>query len=185
MDGEVTLIANSQIVDLALIHLACYFNPDLISLIKPANDIISQSMVSLLMLKETPKLVRKFIQYKLVTASELSLMRARVSLQWKTMLTTSAQLKITTKGLICGEKLDHTFWRELSLPWNPLTLQPFVRLIQICLGFMVLGFIILVMEYVYPKLIDTKKGVSKKVVAPTRKVNTHRTKETPGRKINK
>lgn len=185
VDGEVALIENSQIVDLALIHLACYFNPDLISKIKPANDIISQSMMSLLVSKETPKSVRKFLQYKLVTASELSLMRATISSKGKTMLTTVAQLQITTNGLICGEKFDRTFWHELDLPWDPFPLQPFVRLIQICLGFMVFGFTILVVEYVYSKLIVTKKGVSKEVVAPTREVNKHRIEEAPGRKINK
>ena len=163
VDGEVAVIENSQMVDLALIHMACYFNPDLIGKIKPANDIISQSMMSLLMSKETPKSVRKLIQYKLMTASEVSLLRSSISSQGKTMLATVAQLQITTKGLICGEKFDHTFWHELDLPWDYFTLKPFVRLIRICLGFMVLGFTILVMEYVYPKLIAKNFLVRRKM----------------------
>ena len=51
---KIVIIENSQSVGTMVIHSACYVRPELVSVLKPAKDTISQSILSVLMSKLTP-----------------------------------------------------------------------------------------------------------------------------------
>ena len=172
--GEIAIIENSEIFLMALIYGLCYFDPDLIGKITPAKDTISQSVMSMLMSKKTPSSLRKFAEYRLLASGEAALMKGSAKTLGKSMLESAANIPLSTKGFICGERFEHTFKEEMDLPWQPLTMDPFKRMIRICLGFFLLGFIILIFEKVHKHSKGRKRNVRKNI----RKVTTYRMKDT-------
>lgn len=146
----------------------------MVSQIKPANDIISQSILSGLLSKHTPHSVRKLLQYQTMIIAEASLGKARFQHMMKAMLT-MASVEMSTQGIICSEKFEKKFRYELHLPWGPFTLDPFKRLIRICLAIVFLAFIVLIIEYSYHKMCAS--GKKPKLKSVSQKV-TYRMQDT-------
>ena len=149
--GKLAVIENSQVLNILAMNAACHTHPELMSKMKPTKEVISQSVLSFLLSKQTPSSVRRFLQHKLTSVSEGSLMKGTAQALHGHMLGKFVNTPVATKGMICAEKFDHTFRSELDLNWTPLDLVPFMRLIRICAGFIALAFYFLVYEFFHSR----------------------------------
>lgn len=145
INGEIALIENSELTNINLKYSGCYFNPDLVGKIKPANDIVSQSILSGLISKHTPISIRRYIQHRVLVAGDGALTRAFYESFWKYFVTTRGS-GISIYGMICIKKLDKIYLNELHLPWESFAIDPFERLIRICFGINVLALLVLIFE---------------------------------------
>lgn len=112
-------------------------------MIKPSSEVFAQSMISNLLSKETPPEARALYQHRVTGLCEFGLMKGTCQTVAKNILKIVG-LTISTKGQICADKFSLSYKRELDLPWLPFTLEPFKRLIRLCLGSIAFALMVLV-----------------------------------------
>ena len=162
--GKVAIIENSNFINPAIINGFCFLNPDMINNLKAADDVISQSILSLLVSKRTPVGVRELLQFRMMASAEAGLVKGTSQNYGKSALSTIGRVQSSTKGMICGEKFQHTFWAELDLPWEIFELTPFRRLIRICFGLISFALIVLFMERFFFELPAHKNKINIRVI---------------------
>ena len=147
--GKSVIIENSWYIRVILKQFLCNTVPGNSSLIHETNEVISPSTSSWLIGKHVPDTKRVLLQYRLHSLSEFGtiagLIQAMAPNAYQEMMGTP---KEHVKSIVCGEKLDKTYFDTLELPWDPFKLTPFRRLIFILLIINIFAFLILILEMI-------------------------------------
>ena len=150
--GQIAIIENSEFVNMYITHGLCYIDPETMAKLKAAKDIVSQSILSVLISKQTPPSVRRFIEYKLLTSCEGGLLQGAAQTLACPMLEKMASIPTSVNGTICSEKFSGVYRNQLDLPWEPMNLEPFKRLLRMLLGWIAFAGFLLVIEHVYHRM---------------------------------
>ena len=162
VQGHIAIIENSQVLDPSIINGLCYFSTELVNKIRPAKDVIARSILSVLISKATPIEVRRILEYRIMAAGEMGLIKGSAQSYGKSTLQGVGNIPLTTAGMVCAEKADLTFRATLDSSWEIFNLDPFTRLIRICLGIVLIAFLVLVFEKLLK--ISTRVPVKKQTV---------------------
>lgn len=142
---QIAIIENSEVVTTQVAYAGCYVEPKIMREMKPSREIIAQSILSGLMSKSTPLEVQKFLQYRLLTFDEFGILRA-IYQTTPVIVKAVVGIDITTEGIICSEQVSGIYTEHLELLWKQLGIDPFERLIKICLGVVFIAGVALSLE---------------------------------------
>ena len=172
-NGLSVFIENSYYISLVIKRGACSFDPENSSLILETKEIISPSPLLMLVSKNVTPDILELLQYRIYTTSEMGvhvgLFRTRLPRFFEAFL---GKPDKHVEAIVCTEKFDHTFSEPLDLPWQPFDVTPFERLGGICIGLILLAFVVLIFEIVWfaQEIMSTKRRVaSNKVIFERRK----------------
>ena len=172
-NGQAVIVENSHYISLVIKRGACSFDPGNSSLILETKEIISPSPLLMLVSKNVTPDSLELFKYRIYTMSELGVLggfyQTKLSYAYEAFL---GKPDKRVEAIVCMEKFDHTFSESLDLPWQPFNVTPFERMGGICIGLVLLTFVVLILEIVWfaQKIASTKRRVAcKKAIFERRK----------------